>query len=502
MSFFPREISLSFALSRLQQAAIDAIGVNLMIADPDYTIVYINKALREFLGRYESEMRIALPQFNLADVVGSTIDIFHQNPAHQRQMLDRLSAPHKASIRIGRLIFGLTVTPLPGPSGKRIGTVVEWADASALDFAGQVAAINRAQAVIQFELDGTVIEANENFLSLMGYHADDVRGQHHRMFVEPAFADSREYKDFWARLNRGEYLSGQYRRLGKDGREIWIEATYNPIFDLNGRPFKVVKYAIDLGPRKAENARLADEFERGVMSLVQSLAHSADQLQATAQTLAAAAEQTNQQSSTVSAASEELATSVAEIARQLAEAAGIVGSAVSQAQRSDQMMSGLVESAGKVGEVTEMIAQIAGQTNLLALNATIEAARAGEAGKGFAVVASEVKSLANQTAKATGEIGKQVKEIQEMTGAAADCIQGISRIINRVSEVNTAIAGAVEQQSAATKEVASNIVGVAEATQEAGRGSHTVLSSAQDLSGKSQMLREQVEQFVRNVRRM
>lgn len=486
----------------LQTKALGLIGTNVMIADVDYRIVYMNDSLKNFLQKAESTLRKDLPNFNVSTVIGSNIDIFHKNPAHQRGMLDRLTRTFATSIRVGGLVFGLTVDPISNDQGKRIGTVVVWNDATMLDNAGQVAAISKSQAVIEFNMDGTIITANENFLQTMGYRLEEVQGRHHSMFAEPAFASSPEYREFWAKLNKGEYQAAQYKRIGKGGKEVWIEASYNPILDLGGKPFKVVKYATDLSKRKAENVRLANEFESGVKSLVEVLATSANDMQMTAQSLAAAAEQTNQQSSTVASASEELAASVGEISRQLAEATAVVNGAVSEAQKSNQMVGDLVGKADKVGEVTNLISQIAGQTNLLALNATIEAARAGEAGKGFAVVASEVKSLANQTAKATGDIGEQIKGIQDTSNTTAGSIQEIAKTITKVSEVNTAISGAVEEQSAATKEVSVNILGVTQAAQETGRCAQSVLTGAQNLSTQSAKLKEQVELFVQKVRSM
>jgi methyl-accepting chemotaxis protein len=370
------------------------------------------------------------------------------------------------------------------------------------DLMGKVEAIGRSQAVIEFELDGTIITANDNFLNVMGYSLEEIRGKHHRMFVEPGYGQSSEYKDFWQKLNRGEYQAAQFMRLGKGGKVVWIEASYNPVLDAAGRPCKVVKFATDLTSRKEQNAALAREFETNVKGIVRDVASSAEGMQGTAQSLAAAAEQTSQQASTVSSASDELSASVSEIARQITEATKVAGEAVTGAERSERMVSELVAAAEKIGAVTQLITEIASQTNLLALNATIEAARAGETGKGFAVVAAEVKSLATQTAKATEEIEQQISGIQSSSQATAAVIRDIGQIIARVSEISTSISGAVEEQSAATREVSVNINGVSQAAGETGRSSTSVLEVAESLSQQAAGLEGRVDDFLLRVRAM
>ncbi len=274
--------------------------------------------------------------------------------------------------------------------------------------------------------------------------------------------------------------------------------------------------------------KMADDFQASVGGVVETVSSASTQLQSSAQSMTAISEETSSQATAVAAASEqassnvqtvasaaeELSSSISEISRQVSQSTEIAGSAVGAAEKADEMVQGLAMSAQKIGEVVELITDIADQTNLLALNATIEAARAGDAGKGFAVVASEVKNLANQTARATEEIGGQIGEIQGATQDSVQAIQGITKTIGEISEIASAIAAAVEEQGAATSEIArnveqaatgtnevsSNIGSVTQAAGEAGQSASQVLQSANELSQQSDMLKSEVEKFITQVR--
>ena len=400
-----------------------------------------------------------------------------------------------------------TYNPLIGRDGKPFRVVkfatdiTEQVKAKA-ERIGKLEALNRSQAVIEFEMDGTIITANDNFLSVMGYSLEEIQGKHHSMFADPEFAASQDYRDFWAALNEGTFQAAQYKRFGKGGKEVWIEASYNPILDPDGRPLKVVKFAVDLTPRKEENRQLADDFQQNVQKLVQAVSASATQMETTAQGLTAASQETDSQANSVAAATEELTMSVREIMSQIERSSETIQTAVDDAKKSEQLVAGLVEAAGRVGEVTSLISDIADQTNLLALNATIEAARAGEAGKGFAIVAQEVKALASQTAKATEEIDAQTKNIQETSNTTADGINGIIDVINRISEMSNAISSSVGEQSQATNEVAGNISAVQQAAGETGHASEQVLTVSRDLAGRSSELEMRVTDFIEKVRSM
>jgi methyl-accepting chemotaxis protein len=370
------------------------------------------------------------------------------------------------------------------------------------DLFGKVEAISRSQAVIEFEVDGRVIFANANFLGLMGYALEEVRGRHHSLFVDGAEKGSEEYQDFWRRLGDGEFQARQFRRIAKGGGEVWIEASYNPVRDLNGKVVKVVKFATDLTPRKKQNAMLADEFDRNVKSLVEVLLKSALTMENAAQALAAAANQTNAQSLIVSSAAEELMASISEITQEINSTARAAESAVDQIQAWDQMGASLLGASMRIGDFSKLINGIASKTSLLSLNATIEAARAGEAGKGFAVVANEVKSLANQTASAVGEIDVQTRAIQDASRSTADSIKEIGKMIGRVSESNVSISSAMEEQSTVTREVSRNIVGVKDAAEDTGKNASNVLSEARILAQQASELERRVDHFLDSVKAM
>jgi methyl-accepting chemotaxis protein len=254
----------SNATELAKSLATDSITANVMVADADLKILYLNRAVTELLREAEADIRKDLPKFSVATLVGSNIDVFHKNPQHQRRMLASLDAIHRATINAGGRSFDLAVTPLKDKAGRRVGFVVEWADATIrlqnLEYAAQAQAISRAQAVIEFKMDGTVVTANENFLRALGYTLPEIVGKHHSMFVVAGERDSAAYREFWAKLNRGEFDAAEYKRIGKGGKEVWILASYNPILDETGKPFKVVKFASDVTGQKLKTANLAGQI--------------------------------------------------------------------------------------------------------------------------------------------------------------------------------------------------------------------------------------------------
>jgi len=295
---------------------------------------------------------------------------------------------------------------------------------STANLAGQIAAIGKAQAVIEFNMDGTIITANANFLGAMGYALEEIRGRHHSMFVEPAERDSAEYREFWAKLNRGEYQAAEYKRVGKGGKEIWIQASYNPILDLNNRPYKVVKYATDV--TRQVLVRMGNERVRSMME-------------------------------TVASGAEELNASVREISEAMVKSKETASDAVQRVENADGQAKRLSSAAESMSGIVEIIGNITGQINLLALNATIESARAGEAGRGFAVVAAEVKNLANQAKQATDKITNEIGSLNGISGEVVEALNSIKQAIQSVSEYVTSTAAAVEERSTVTGEMSSSM---------------------------------------------
>src|SRR5271155_4346799 len=225
------------------KAMVDNVPINVMYADRDLKIQYMNPASAKTLQTLEKHLPI-----RVSEMVGHSIDVFHKNPEHQRRMLaNDKNLPRQALIQVGPETLDLLVTAIYDEDKKYVGAMVTWAvvteklrlEAMNVDYTGQINAIGKSQAVISFQMDGTVIEANPNFLNAMGYTQDEIKGKHHSIFVDPAHRQSADYKAFWENLNRGENQIGEVKRIAKSGKEVWLQASYNPIRDVSGKLFKV-----------------------------------------------------------------------------------------------------------------------------------------------------------------------------------------------------------------------------------------------------------------------
>ena len=436
--------------------------------------------------------------------------------------------------RVGRggreIWLQASYNPILDASGKPFKVVKYATDITAqtlqsADFKGQIAAISKAQAVIEFDLQGNILNANENFERTMGYGLAEIKGQHHSMFVDPEFRSSLDYKMFWERLSRGEFDTGQYKRVARGGREVWLQASYNPILDVSGKPFKVVKFASDV-TQQVHNARaLQDavtqsrnvieaakandltqrvdltgkdgeiaELCTGVNELLDTTAGIArDVLEASASISSAVSEitsgtvdlsqRTEQQASSLeetASSMEQMASTIRQNADNAQEANRVASNASSVAAEGGQVVGRAVEamsrienSSQRISDIIGVIDEIAFQTNLLALNAAVEAARAGDAGKGFAVVAAEVRSLAQRSSGAAKDIkaliatsGTEVRDGVKLVNDAGTALTDIVGSVKKVAEIVSEIAAASKEQSVGVEEINTAVAQMDEMTQQ------------------------------------
>ncbi len=374
--------------------------------------------------------------YTLAEVKGKHHSIFvdpaERNSEAYRRFWDDLKAgkyqvaEYKRIGKAGNDVWiNASYNPILDPNGRpfkivKFATDVTQQKLLAADNQGQIDAINKVQAVIHFKTDGTILLANDAFLTTMGFRSDEVIGKHHRMFVEPEEARSADYAAFWPMLAKGQSVSKVFKRIAKNGKKVWLQASYTPIYDYAGRVFKIVKYATD------------------ITDIIVNM------------------DSTQQSIQNVAAASEELSHSIGNIAKNIELSRQSTEDIIRKAALSGQSSDSLVNTTQSMEHIVALIRKIAGQVNLLALNATIEAARAGEAGKGFAVVASEVKSLAQQTASATDEIAREIAKVQQITGEVALSIQDTVKSAHEVGQYVTSVSDSIQHQTSATSAIASS----------------------------------------------
>jgi methyl-accepting chemotaxis protein len=411
---------------------------------------------------------------------------------------------------------------------------------------GKLEAISRAQAIIEFTPAGDILTANENFLQALGYQLSEVQGKHHSMFCEPGYTRSEDYRRFWTRLAGGEFVSDEFMRLGKGGKRVYIQASYNPIFDMNGKVFKVVKFATDVSERVNSVEQLANalqamsggdltqeirspfvpaleklrsdfnETSSKLRTTLQTISQNAGAISAASQQIQSASndlsKRTEQQAASVeetAAALEEITTTVADSSHRAQEAGDLVRRTKQHAENSGIVVGQAVEamgqiekSAGEIANIIGVIDEIAFQTNLLALNAGVEAARAGEAGKGFAVVAQEVRELAQRSAKAAKEIKDLINtsngHVKKGVTLVGDTGNALREIVNQVLQVDgnvDAIVEASKEQSVGLKEINTAVNTIDQGTQQNAAMVEETTAAAHSLAREAEELFAQLGQF-------
>ncbi len=507
------------------KTAIDGVSTAIMMVDRDFIVTYVNTTTRKMLETHGDTFRKVWPNFDQTKIVGSCIDMFHRNPAHQRRMLaDPKILPYRTDIAVGPLKFSLCVSATYDSKGNYSGNILEWADVTELrqreainaDQASQIAAISANQAVVEFNMDGTVIKANDNFLKMSGYSLAEIQGKHHRTFLAAEEAEGPEYRTFWEKLNQGQPLSGQFRRIRKDGSDLWMQASYNPIPDEKGKYTRVIKYGQEQETLLAmkETGRVMQALASGdlrdymkgqytgefavlrdaVNTCRDNLLRMVRQIRSAASNIEVSASEISQGNNDLSQRTEQQAASIEETASSMEELTGTVRQNADNARQANQLaasareqaekggsvvstavtaMGGINDASKKIADIIGVIDEIAFQTNLLALNAAVEAARAGEQGRGFAVVAAEVRNLAQRSAGAAKEIKNLIKDsvskVEEgsrYVNESGSTLQQIVAAVKKVSDIVSEIAEASAEQSAGIDRIGQAIAQMDQAVQQ------------------------------------
>jgi len=673
-----RKPKFQTAMTALLLNGLKCVSSAVMVLDRSFRITYVNEAARQLLLKNAEHFRTLWPGFDPDEVIGLCVDQLHKDSARQS---NNLATPEnltrRTTIQVGALNFELNVHALLDPKARQVGHMLEWRDVTqwreqqatlaaigkaqaviefaldgtilsanerflsrsgytleeikgkphsmfiqssdrdssderalwdklrrgefdagqykrivksgqqvwvqasyhpifdangapfkvvelasnitegkmrTADYEGQIAAISKAQAVIEFELDGTIRAANDNFLKTFGYTFEEIKGKHHSLLVEPTLRESPEYRAFCAKLGRGEYDAAQYKCLRKGGGEVWIQASYNPILNANGNPFKVVEYATDVTQNVLMSEQLqtavretqatvsaaidgdlisriptegkSGEIEAlcsGVNSLLDVMTDLVRRAKAAAGAVQASAEEISKGNSHLSQRTEEQASNLAETASSMEEMTSTVKQTADNASQADQLamaarqqaekggavvgmavqaMGGINSASKRIADIIGVIDEIAFQTNLLALNAAVEAARAGEQGRGFAVVATEVRNLAGRSAVAAKEIKSliqdsvtKVSDGTKLVDQSGAMLGEIVRSFKKVTDIVTEIASASREQSSGIEQVNTAVMQMEKRTQQNAALVEEAAAASQSIVEQAQALTAMIARY-------
>ena len=534
--------------AKTNKATLDAIGRSLAIIefDPTGKILSANENFCKALGYQASE------------IIGQHHSLFVEpeyvhSPEYREfwAKLGRGEFDAREYERIGKggrkVWIQASYSPVIDSRGKVLKVVKVASDITQTklrnaEFETRLNAISLVQSVIEFTPAGEVITANELFLNLLGYGPEEVKGLHHRIFVEPAYLQSRDYQAFWEKLNRGEHIANSFKRLGKNGKEVWVQASYNPIFDLNGKVLKVIEFATDIsdltelavGLSRLATNNLEHSIEKeflpayeklrvdfnvaheNLRSAMTGIAESIDKVASGGQEIATASDDLSRGAEQQAASLEETAAAINQVTSTVKktvdgarQARTLASEARGDAEQNGEIVRSVVEAMGRIekssaeiGRIIGVIDEIAFQTNLLALNASVEAARAGDVGRGFAVVASEVRAMAQRSAGAAKEIKGLVSasktEVDTGVRLVAETGELLSRIVGKVSQIDSVvadIAAGAEEQSRALQEVNIAVNQMDQATRQNAVMAQETTAAARSMLQETEQLSEMVGQF-------
>ncbi len=525
-------------------------SVGLIEFTPDGIILSANDMFCKAMGYDEAELK--------GQHHGMFVDPDHRRSPEYKMLWEKLRRGEYDAGEFRRFAKGgrevwiqASYNPVKNARGAVMKVVKQATDITAeklkaAETTGIVNAILRAQAVIEFTPDGTIITANENFLNAVGYRLTEIQGQKHRMFVDPAYAQSKEYDDFWKKLRAGEYVTGDFERVGKGGKAVWLQASYNPVFDPNGKIIKIIKFATEVSGRVRAvtelgaglvalsggnmqyriNKTFSLEFEplrvdfnaamETLQTTMKSIAMNAHAVRAGAGEITQASDDLSRRTEHQAASLEQTAAALDQVTatvRRTAEnanaARNTVAEAKSDAERSSEVvgetvaaMTGIENASKQIGSIIGVIDEIAFQTNLLALNAGVEAARAGDAGRGFAVVATEVRALAQRSADAAKEIKTLISSSSTQVDAGVKLVgetgKALSRIVEKVVKLNglvTGIASSAHEQAIGLNEVNTAVNQMDQVTQQNAAMVEEATAASHSLAGEAQELTRLVGQF-------